>query len=151
MNPSDSYDEVLEFAIDREINANQFYLALAERVDSAEMRKVFEDLAQEELDHKAQLELELMKMGKTVEIRQPPDTPDKNYFPSDTQSLADMEYTDILILGMEKEEAAFRLYVSLAPNAYDSESREVLLSLAQEEVRHKLRFQMEYDMIMEQQ
>ncbi len=30
----------------------------------------------------------------------------------------------------------------------DSESREVLLSLAQEEVRHKLRFQMELDTIM---
>ena len=45
MNSSDSYEEVLEIAIDREINANQFYLALAERVDSTEMRKVFEDLA----------------------------------------------------------------------------------------------------------
>ncbi len=150
MNPSDSYDEVLEFAIDREIDANQFYLALAERVDSTEMRKVFEELAQEELEHKAKLELELMKIGKTVEIRQPPDTPNRTYIVSDTQSLLDMEYKDMLMLGMEKEEAAFRLYVNLVPNAYDSESREVLLSLAQEEVKHKLRFQMEYDMTTKQ-
>ena len=125
-------------------------MALAERVDSTEMRKVFEDLAQEELDHKAKLELELMKMGKTVEIRQPPDTPNRNYIVSDTHSLLDMEYKDMLLLGIEKEEAAFRLYVNLVPNAYDSESREVILSLAQEEVRHKLRFQMELDMIMKQ-
>ncbi len=150
MNSSDSYDEVLEFAIDREIDANQFYLALAERVDSTEMRKVFEELAQEELEHKAKLELELMKIGKTVEIRQPPDTPNRTYIVSDTQSLLDMEYKDMLMLGMEKEEAAFRLYVNLVPNAYDSESREVLLSLAQEEVKHKLRFQMEYDMTTKQ-
>ncbi len=148
MNPSDSYDEVLEFAIGREIDANQFYLALAERVDSTEMRKVFEDLAQEELEHKAKLELELMKIGKTVEIRQPPATPQKTYIVSDNQSLLDMDYKDMLMLGVEKEEAAFRIYVNLVPNAYDSESREVLLSLAQEEVRHKLRFQMELDTIM---
>lgn len=150
MNPSDSYDEVLEFAIDREIDANQFYLALADRVDSIEMRKVFEELAQEELEHKAKLELELMKAGKTVEIKQPPSVPNRNYIISDNQSLLDMDYKDILLLGMEKEEASFRIYVDLVPKAYDSESREVLLSLAQEEVRHKLRFQMEYDMIMKQ-
>jgi len=150
VNSSDSYEEILEFAIDREIDANQFYLALAESVDSTEMRKVFEELAQEELAHKSKLELELMKMGKTVEIRQPPDTPQRTYIISDNQSLLDMDYKDILLLGMEKEEASFRLYVNLVPNAYDSESREVLLSLAQEEVGHKLRFQMVYDTMMKQ-
>ena len=146
-----SYEEVLEFAIDREIDANQFYLALADRVDSVEMRKVFEELAQEELEHKAKLELELMKVGKTVEIKQPPATPQTNYIISDNQSLLDMDYKDILLLGMEKEEASFRIYVDLVPKAHDSESREVLLSLAQEEVRHKLRFQTELDIITRKQ
>ena len=147
MNKSDSYEEILKFAIDREIDANQFCLALAERVDSMEMRKVFEDLAREELEHKDKLELELMKIGRTVEIRQPPATPQRNYIVSDNQSLLDMDYKDILLLGVEKEEAAFRLYVDLVPDAYDDEAREVLLSLAQEEVRHKLRFQIELEMI----
>ena len=44
-------DEILEFAIAREIEANRFYLALAERVANPEIRKVFEDLAAEELEH----------------------------------------------------------------------------------------------------
>ena len=147
MPESDSYEEVLEFAIDREIDANQFFLASAEHVDSEEMRKVFEELAQEELEHKAKLELELMKMGKTVKIRQPPAAPQRAYIISDNKSLLDMEYKDMLMLGIEKEEAAFRIYVNLVPNAYDSQSREVLLSLAQEEVIHKLRFQTELDII----
>ncbi len=147
MSKTDSYEEVLEFAIDREIDANQFYLALADRVDDKEMREIFEDLAQEELEHKAKLELELMKMGKTVEIKQPLETPQRTYIISDNQSLLDMDYESMLKLAMEKEEAAFRLYVSLVPNAYDTESREMLLGLVQEEVRHKLRFQIEYDMI----
>jgi rubrerythrin len=151
MQQFNSYEEVLEFAIDREIEANQFYLALADHVDSEEMRKVFEELALEELEHKAKLELELMKMGKTVKIRPLPATPQRTYIISDNQSLLDMEYKDMLMLGMEKEEAAFRIYVNLVPNAYDSQSREVLLSLAQEEVIHKLRFQTELDLIMRKQ
>ena len=149
MHKTDSYEEVLEVAIDREIDANQFYLALASRVDDKEMREVFEDLAQEELEHKAKLELELMKMGKTVEIKQPPETPQRTYIISDNQSLLDMDYGSMLKLAMEKEEAAFRLYVDLVQNVHDTESREMLLGLAQEEVRHKLRFQIEYDMITE--
>jgi rubrerythrin len=147
MPKTDSYEEILTFAIDREIDANQFYLALASRVDGKEMPGVFEELAQEELEHKAKLELELMKMGRTVEITQPPETPQQAYIISDDQSLLDMDYASLLKLGMEKEEAAFRLYIDLVPHACDTESREVLLGLAQEEVRHKLRFQIEYDMI----
>ncbi|MFC1739021.1 ferritin family protein [Planctomycetota bacterium] len=148
MDKSDSLDEVLEYAIDREIDANQFYLALAERVDNVEMRKVFEDLADEELEHKAKLELELMKLGKTTAIKVPPTSPQRDYIISDSNSLLDMDYKDMLMMAIEKEEASFRTYVNLVPRAYDSESREVLLSLAEEEVRHKLRFQTEYDIIM---
>ena len=148
MHKTESYEEVLAFAIDREIDANQFYLALASRVDSKEMRKVLGDLAAEELEHKAKLELELIKTGKTVEIKQPPETPQRTYIISDGQSLLDMDYKSMLKLAMEKEDAAFRLYVNLVPNAPDIESREVLLAIAQEEVKHKLRFQLEYDMIV---
>jgi rubrerythrin len=51
----------------------------------------------------------------------------------------------MLIMGMKKEETSFRLYVDLAGRVTDPGSKETLLSLAEEEVRHKLRFQMEYD------
>ncbi len=151
MDKSDSLDEAFEYAIDREIDAYQFYLALAERVDDAEMRKVFEGLADEELEHKAKLELELMKLGKTTAIKVPSASPQKDYIISDGKSLLNMDYKDMLIMAIEKEEVSFRTYVNLVPRAYNSESREVLLSIAQEEVRHKLRFQTEYDMMMKRQ
>ena len=139
--------ELLEFAIAREIEANQFFLALAKRVEDPGIRKGFEGLAEEELEHKAKLELEVIKTGRTTSAVNPNLIPEHEYIISKDDSLLDMDYKDMLMLGMEKEEAAFRLYVNLVPNAYDSQSREVLLSLAQEEVRHKLRFQMELDMI----
>jgi len=56
-----------------------------------------------------------------------------------------MDYRDVLMLGIEKEDAAFRTYIKLMGSIHDEQSREVLLSLAQEEVKHKLRFETEYN------
>jgi len=148
MGKVNSDEEILEFAISREVEAYHFYLALAQRVDSPQMRKVFEDLAQEELEHKATLELEVMKMGKTVSVEVKPGRPDSEYILSDDLSQLDMDYKDMLLLGIEKEEAAFRTYVNLVASVHDEESRETLLKLAQEEVKHKLRFETEYDMLL---
>lgn len=143
--------EILEFAISREVEAHYFFLALAGRVEDPRMRQVFEDLAAEELEHKARLELEMIKTGKIMPAEQmPPGRPESGYIISNSDSSLDIDYSDMLLLAMEKEDAAFRMYVNLIPNVSDVESREVLLALAQEEVRHKLRFQTEYDLLHEE-
>lgn len=141
-------DKILEFAIAREVEASNFYMALAERVASPEIRKVFEDLAEEELEHKAKLELEVMKTGKVLSVPEKVTIPEHDYIVSDDQSLLDMDYKDILLLGMEKEEASFRTYVNLVAQAKDVESSELLLALAEEEVKHKIRFETEYDLLL---
>lgn len=146
MSKVNSDQEILEFAISKEVEAYHFYLALSRRVKTEQMRKVFEDLAQEELEHKARLELEIIKTGKTVAEELPPAGPDSEYIISDEPSQLDMDFKDVLMLGMEKEEAAFRTYVNLLARVHDEESREVLLAIAEEEVKHKLRFETEYDM-----
>ena len=46
---------------------------------------------------------------------------------------------------MKQEKAAFKLYTDLAVVAPDEDLRDLLLSLAQEEAKHKLRFEVEYD------
>lgn len=142
-------DEIFTFAIARELEAYNFYLALAERVKDSGIRQLFEDLAKEELEHKAKLELEMMKIGEPVlvvdgEVRDSKHT----YIISNEDSLLDMDYKDMLMLGMEKEEASFRTYINLLPTVHDEESREVLLAIAEEEVKHKLRFELEYDMLL---
>ena len=40
-----SVDEILDFAIAREVEANRFYTELAERMEESAMRKAFEDFA----------------------------------------------------------------------------------------------------------
>ena len=141
-------EEILQFAIAREVEANQFYLALAGRVKDKQMRKIFEDLADEELEHKAKLELEVMKSGRVLPTEKKVTIPEHEYIVSDDEQPLDMDYKDMLMLGMEKEESAFRTYINLIPDVEDEESREVLLALAEEEVRHKIRFETEYDMLL---
>jgi rubrerythrin len=46
---------------------------------------------------------------------------------------------------MKEEKAAFRLYTDLAERTPDPAIRQTFLSLAQEEAKHKLRFEIEYD------
>jgi rubrerythrin len=148
MGKANTDEEILEFAILRENEAHNFFMALAGRVKEPQMRQVFEDLAAEELEHKAKLELEIIKTGKTVSTEQKPPRPASEYIISNDPSKLDIDYKDALLLGMEKEEASFRIYVNLIPNVRNEQSREVLLSLAQEEVKHKLRFETEYNMML---
>ncbi len=137
-------EEVLEVAIAREEEANRFFLILAARARNDEMRKVFEAFAAEELEHKAKLELEVMKTGKVLTATKNLEYEDEADIKASGTQL-DMDYKDMLIMGMQKEEASFRLYVDLAVRVTDEDSKETLLALAQEEVKHKLRFEMEYD------
>ncbi|MHC4501561.1 MAG: ferritin family protein, partial [Planctomycetota bacterium] len=99
----ESDGEILELAIAREEDANRFYLILAERVKSAEMRQVFEELAGEELEHKARLELEIIKTGKvaTATVRLGELEGDDDMDVALTE--LDMDYKDMLIMAMQKE------------------------------------------------
>ena len=65
-NDVSSVEEILEFAISREVEANQFYLYMSKRVRDPEIHQVCEDFAKEELEHKNKLELELSKIGEIV-------------------------------------------------------------------------------------
>lgn len=146
MEEFESDEEILEFAIGREVSANQFYVDLADQMDNPTMRLLFENFAKEELRHKATLELEVMKRGKVVAA--PQDTADLDQ--TDIMVAIDPEtnidYKNALLLAINKETKSVRLYVDLAAMVKDKESREVLLSLAEEEAKHKARFEMEYDM-----
>jgi rubrerythrin len=143
----ESDEEILQLAISREEDAHAFLLTMAGRMRNPEMRKVFEDLADEELEHKARLELEIIKTGRVVTATERLE-PEDNGSTKAVGSEIDMDYKDILIMTMQKEEASFRLYVDLAARVTSEEAYETFLALAEEEVKHKLRFEMEYDNLL---
>ena len=139
-----SADEVLDFAIEREKEAAAFYTDLAGRMRNPEMQKVFAGFAREEEGHRAKLQQvkEGKRMVKTAAKVQ--DLKIADYI-VETEPKPDMEYRDALVLAMQKEKAAFKLYTALAGSSNDDALKTLFLSLAQEEAKHKLRFELEYD------
>ncbi len=140
-------EEILELAITREEVANMLFLEVASRTKNPEIRKVFEELADEELEHKAKLELEILKTGKVMTANQKPAF-EEQVDMVEPATWVDMDYKDMLLMGIQKEDAAFRFYVKLAANTTDEDSYETLMALAEQEIKHKLRFEMEYDKLL---
>jgi rubrerythrin len=60
----------------------------------------------------------------------------------------DMSYQQILVLAMKREKAAFKLYSELAERVDEVPIRDLFLGLAEEEAKHKLRFELEYDEVI---
>jgi rubrerythrin len=138
--------EALDFAIDNEQQSVRFYTDLAGRAPGAEMRALFQSLAREEQGHKTRLEAvlasgELPGAGKKVLRLNLSD-----YVP-DVASYEDLDYAQSLVVAMKKEAAAFRLYTDLAREVDDEELRRTFLFLAEEESRHRLRFEREYALL----
>jgi len=137
-------EDVLDFAMDSEEEAVQFYTRLAERVEKPWMRAVFEGFAREEQGHKAKLAA--IKEGR-VDLPAPAKVQDLKIgdYLVEQKPDAELDYQQALILAMKKEKAAFRLYSDLAEIAPNEKLRQTFLALAQEEAKHKLRFEVEYD------
>ena len=108
------------------------------------MKKVFEDFAKEEIGHRKKLQE--FKKDKTIfsSSGKITDLQISNYL-VDVQPSSDIEYRDALVIAMKKEKAAFKLYTDMAMKVTNSNVRSILFSFAEEEAKHKLRFEIEYD------
>ncbi len=138
-------DDVLEFAIKDEQRASDLYAGLATRSRNKEIQQMFEQFSREELGHKKRLES--IKRGSVVVVTPKivQDLKIGDYLVEVDTSRDDLSYQEALIAAMKEEKAAFRLYSDLAARTDHSEMKETFLKLAQEEAKHKLRFEIEYD------
>ena len=137
-------DEILDFAIKKEEQAHDMYNDLSERVDKSWVKELLKDFAQEELGHKKKL-LDI-KNGKYLEPSKEKilDLKIAEYV-RDVKPDKSIDYQEALMIAMKEEKAAFRLYTDLAESIDDEKLKNTFLTLAQEEAKHKLRFELEYD------
>jgi rubrerythrin len=140
----ESVDDILDFAISKEEQSAQFYQSLAAQARQESMAEVFREFAAEEITHKEKLLK--VKQGRKLEPAKEAVTDLQiAEYVVDVEPSPDMGYQDALILAMKMEKAAFKLYNDLATRTEDAAVRQTLLALAQEEAKHKLRFELEYD------
>jgi rubrerythrin len=140
----DTVDKILDYAIENERRAVAFYTDLAERAGHEHMKEVFLSFADEERGHEAKLLRVKQAKQMLPAERQVLDLKIGDYLEDVTLS-ADLDYRQALVVAMKAEKAAFRLYNALASATDDAALKILLLGLAQEEARHKLRFEIEYD------
>jgi rubrerythrin len=139
-----SVDEILDFAIGQEEQAAKFYIDLAGRMDRPWMSKIFKDFSKEEEGHKRKL-LEVKAGKKLLSAAQKVLDLKIGDYLTDVEPGPDLDYQQALVVAMKKEKKAFKMYTDLAEATDDANLQNVFLSLAQEEAKHKLRFEIEYD------
>ena len=145
MGDFNSVDEILDYAIEREQEAVDFYQSLSQKMDRPWMKTVFEDFAKEEMGHKRKLEA--VKKGELLVLtkQRVQDLKIGDYLVAVDPDEEELDYQKALIIAMKREKSSFKLYNDLAQAAEDEKVKETLLDLAQEEAKHKLRFEVEYD------
>jgi rubrerythrin len=144
MSNAKTYAEILEYAIEREQEAQRDYEAAAKTVKDAPMRDALLEMAEQERGHEKKLRaLNVERFLETA--KKPVPSLDIAEYVVAGEFHAGMNYPELLSLAMQREKAAYRLYTDLAKVTPDPEARALLRALAQEEARHKLAFEIEYD------
>ncbi|MCW8935129.1 MAG: ferritin family protein [Gammaproteobacteria bacterium] len=137
-------DEILDYAIEQEQLAADFYEDVAQRVETAGMKKILLDFAEEEKRHK-----KILLAVKTGEHELTPEQEILDLKISDylveVKTSENISYQDALIIAMQRERAAYNLYNDMAQKVPDGKLKHILLGLAKEEAKHKLFFEAEYD------
>ncbi|MBE0663838.1 MAG: ferritin family protein [Bacteroidales bacterium] len=139
-----SVNEILDFAIQQEQNAVDFYTALSTNAANQEMKATFIQFAKEEMGHKARLSTIKETGIMEASSEQVADLKISDFVVRTTPE-PNMSYEEALVLAMKREKAAFKLYTKLAERTTNSELSSLFQSLAVEESKHKLRFEIEYD------
>ncbi len=137
-------EEILDYAIEREEMTAKMYHDLATTVERPGMKEAFLEFAAEEGRHKARL----MKIKAG-------DMPAVSYEKVANLEIGEhlvqpeisknMNFQEVLAFAIKSEKVAYDLYIRLAAASTDAGLTDVFRSLAQEEAKHKLRFEQEYE------
>lgn len=138
-----SAGEILEFAIKKETEAADFYTRLAEKMKNPNLAQTFRSFATEELKHKEKLILASKGAITFTPGAKIMDMKISDYL-AESEPEEAMGYDKALRLAMLREKKAFMLYNDLADSS-EGEIRDMFISLAQEEAKHKLKLEIEYD------
>jgi len=139
-----NFKEVITFAIRKEAEAYNLYTTYSDLAKNPGTKVMFKELAEEEQKHREILEGVEKKDVAEYRLEAIPDLRIGD-FVDDQEFSPDMDYPAALRLAIKREEFAQRLYNLMAEKADDPELNKLFSGLAQEESKHKLRLETEYD------
>lgn len=138
------FQEVIQFAIEREIESMDFYYKASLLVRPSGTKDLFLDFMKQEEGHKKKLEE--VKEGKMVigKIEKIPNLKISEYL-VETELKPDISYADILRIAMKREERSVKLYSDLNEKNEEEGLENLFTFLIQEESKHKYAIERIYD------
>ncbi len=138
------FNEILDFAIEREREAVKFYHDLQAEAKFEAHKAMLAEFEAMEMGHIIMLE-NIRKNGVAEgEIKKVPNLKISEYLSTEAKDL-DYSYQSILIRAMKREEASTKLYTEMARRFEDEQVQKLFKQLAAEEAGHKFRFEKLYD------
>jgi rubrerythrin len=138
-------NEVLEKAIQKEIDSQHLYHDLSQKMTDVATKNAFQELAQQEQGHQNLLEQYLrgelkagtLSRGQTIDykIAEHLDQPDIS---------PDMQLNDVFLLAANREMHSHEFYLSLAQIHPAGEMKRLFEGLASQELEHKHRVEFLY-------
>ena len=136
----DTFEGIMEYAIEKEKEAAEFYEELSGQEKFSGSKKTFEDFALEERKHQAMLENFNKENIDHYKIEKIPDLKRSDYI-VDIEYEPGMSYADILRLAMKREEKSLKFYTDFSEKVEKEEHKKLFQILAQEEAKHKLKLE----------
>ena len=142
----ESFEDIVNFAIENEREAAEFYADAAKQEPFAGVKEALEEMAAEEKKHEALLKNlgENKELIENYDFKWVPDMKRSNYM-VDMQYEPGMHYADLLRLAMKREEYALKMYNELQQKTDNEEYIKVFKMLCQEEAKHKRFLETLYD------
>ncbi|MEN6445258.1 MAG: ferritin family protein [Candidatus Cloacimonas sp.] len=138
------FDEILDFAVSREQEAVKFYQDLQNYARFKDLNSMLKGLESMEQGHIKVIENIRQNGVKEEDIKKVTNLKISDYLSVDIADL-DMNYQNILVRAMKREENSFMLYSEMSVKFPDPEIATLFRRLAADEAQHKLFFEGLYD------
>ena len=139
-----TFQEIIVFAIEREVEAAEWYEEIKEMTENSNTKRMLDGMIAEEQRHKEILEGITEEDAEDASVKTIPDLKISDYI-VEAPLGSDSGYQDVLIAGMKREERSVKLYTEMAQKLGNPKLQRLFRVLAQEEAKHKLAFEKEYD------
>jgi rubrerythrin len=131
-------ESLIDVAIDREVEAHDFYRSLAGRVDAPDIKDTLEFLAGEELKHRdflmgyrdGRYESDSLRLADVVDYK-------IAEYLEEPDITKGMNSSDVYLVAAHRELQSYHFYRALADLHPDGEAKTMLLRIANEEMKHK--------------
>lgn len=144
---SDTFEDIILYAIGQEEAEHTFYLRLASQATSADLAQMLRNHAEQEKEHMVKLQqlLSRHRVPNASRIQSNPDLHISDYVVPSQVDPAELSYQDALILAIKKEQANENLYRDLSKVSTDEDSRALFTFLMEQERKHRDMLERDYD------